>query len=69
MRGEVQIFLKLESEITRENMKTILDSDHAYILIEDLGILPLSCPIDGYQITAIQRIKRHIGEKYWTVKI
>ena len=69
MRGDVQILLKLESEITRENMKTILDSDHFDILIEDLGTLPLSCPIGGYQMTEIQRIKRHIGEKYWTVKI
>jgi len=50
-------------------MKTILDSDRTDILIKDLGILPFGCPIDRYQITAIQRIKRHIGEKYWTVKI
>ncbi len=59
----------MEYEITRKNVKTILDNDRADILIVDLGILPLNCPIDGYQITAIQRIKRHIGEKYWTVKV
>lgn len=69
VRGELQNLLKLESKITRENNKNSLDRHHAYMLIEDLGILPLSCPIDGCQIKAIQRIKRHISEKYWTVKI